>query len=103
MDTRKCHNVLEEVFTERLRQHQKFGEQNHANGIWSMILGEEFGEVSQAALQAKFPHFASIKDKPLIEASGISPEQYYLSSLRKELIEVAAVAVAWVEKLDRET
>lgn len=68
--------VLSDVLDERVRQVKKWGPQSHDDGYWALILGEEYGEVCQAAM-----------DKPVQE-------------LRDELIQVAAVAVAWVEDLD---
>lgn len=76
-------NIFLEIATERHNQDAKFGEQNHSPAKWLMILGEEVGEVNKAALEAEFQH----KD---------------LSEYRNELIQVAAVAIAMIECLDRE-
>ena len=75
--------ILNEVRQERKRQDEKWGEQNHNPADWLMILSEEVGEASKAALEAKFVH----------DDGGLR--------YRKELIQVAAVAVAMVESLDR--
>lgn len=75
--------ILLEVESERRKQDGKWGVQNHNPADWLMILGEEFGEASKAALEAKFCHNDGGR------------------SYRKELIQVAAVAVAMVESLDR--
>jgi hypothetical protein len=72
--------VLVEVAMERRAQDARWGEQNHEDPVWALILGEEFGEACQAALQH----------------SSTDP-----TDLRAELIQVAAVAVAWVESMDR--
>jgi len=80
---RKTKAILLEVEIERRNQDDKWGEQNHNPADWLMILGEEFGEASKAALEAKFIH----------NDNGIR--------YRKELIQVAAVVVAMVEALDR--
>lgn len=53
------------------------------------ILGEEFGEASRAALEVYFAH----RKRP--------QKRTWLERLRMELIQVAAVAVAIVEHLDR--
>lgn len=74
--------VLEEVGFERAAQNAKWGEQNHDDFIWSAILGEEVGEVCKAALHDRFGGE---------EAGG----------QREELLQVAAVAIAWVECIDR--
>lgn len=81
-------NVLEEVDAERQRQDEKWGEQNHVPVEWIAVLGEEFGEVCQDALKYHFGDKELLGDK-------------YLRQYRQELIQVAAVAVAMVECLDR--
>jgi hypothetical protein len=88
--------VLTDVRTERSRQDNLWGVQNHDSGIWALILGEEFGEACQAALDVRYgqvtdtgPSAARINDNKVMQ-------------LRSELIQVAAVAVAWVESIDRE-
>lgn len=72
--------VLNEVASERARQDARWGEQNHEDLVWGAILGEEVGEVSQAMLEDRFGRGGN---------------------LREELLQVAAVAVAWVECIDR--
>jgi NTP pyrophosphatase (non-canonical NTP hydrolase) len=83
--------VLEEVAQERLRQDRMWGEQNHDPFTWLAILGEEVGEANRAALEAVFWERYGMPDHPLQLAS------HY----REELIQVAAVATAMVECLDR--
>ena len=75
--------ILNEIIQERYNQTEKWGEQNHIPSAWTDILMEEVGEVSRAILEAVF-------------GDG-SWDDY-----RKELIQVAAVAVSMVECLDRE-
>lgn len=75
-------NILDEIKKERVKQDVKWGEQNHAPADWLMILGEEVGEANKAALEAKFG------SKTLAE-------------YREELVQVAAVAVAMIQCLDR--
>ena len=72
----KTEAVIQEILLERRRQDQKWGEQNHTTFKWLAILGEEFGEACTAALE--------------------------YSNLREELIQVAAVAVVFIECLDRQ-
>lgn len=74
--------VLQEILAERIRQDQKWGQQDHPPADFLMILGEEVGEANKAALEHKFAN------KPLDE-------------YRKELVQVAAVAVAMIESYDR--
>ena len=81
-------SILEKVREERERQEKLWGQQNHNPAIWLMILGEEVGEANQAYCEAYFA-----KGKGIIHNE--------LRHLRTELIQVAAVAVAIVESLDR--
>lgn len=67
--------ILEEVGQEREAQDLKWGEQNHRDSVWLAILTEEVGECAKAILEGK--------------------------GLTRELIQVAAVAVAWVESRGR--
>jgi NTP pyrophosphatase (non-canonical NTP hydrolase) len=78
------HNTLGDVSNERARQDAKWGEQNHDDGTWGLILGEEFGETCEAALAVAF--------------GNADPNR-----VREELVQVAAVAVAWIECIDRRT
>ena len=73
--------ALVDVEVERARQDAMWGVQDHHPAIWMMILGEEVGEANKAAIENRCGH--------------------PLSEYRKELIQVAAVAVAAVECLDR--
>ena len=69
--------MIKKILTERVRQDARWGEQNHDDFTWSVILGEEVGEVCQAILA---------DDTEQVE---------------KELVQVAAVAVAWLECIER--
>ena len=76
-------DVLGSVLSERMSQDQKWGEQNHDDLYWLAILTEEVGEVAQEIITPK--------------QDGCFPEDRVV----KELIQVAAVAVAWVEAIGR--
>lgn len=76
--------LVDQIAAERTRQDSKWGEQNHAPAFYLMILGEEVGEANKAALEAYF-----LKDPARLE------------DYRDELIQVAAVAIAMIECLDR--
>lgn len=69
--------VLWEVATERKRQDERWGQQDHSGEKWFRILGEEVGEVAKAI------------------------NEHDVDNYREELIQVAAVAVSAVESLDR--
>jgi NTP pyrophosphatase (non-canonical NTP hydrolase) len=75
------HKILSDVDMERDRQMEKWGEQRHPATYWVCILTEEVGEVAQAC----------ISDKAMID------------DLRQELVQTAAVAVAWLECIDELT
>jgi NTP pyrophosphatase (non-canonical NTP hydrolase) len=79
-------SVLFEIKKERIRQDDKWGVQNCHDFEWCSILTEEVGEVARAANEANFD-------------SGKNRGDF--RSLRAELIQVAAVAAAWVEAIDR--
>jgi hypothetical protein len=85
--------ISDEVAVERGRQLNKWGAQNHDPAKWMLILGEEFGEAAKEACEAVFVD----RDEDDGDALLLSR----LSNLRDELIQVAAVAQAFVESLDR--
>jgi NTP pyrophosphatase (non-canonical NTP hydrolase) len=74
--------VMIDIAEERQRQNEKWGEQNHDDYTWLAILSEELGETAQAALHNEFGG----------DAKG---------TLRTELVQVAAVAIQWLECIDR--
>ncbi len=86
--------VLIEVLEERIRQDKKWGEQNHCPFKYLAILGEEVGESNKAAIESY--DFKSNEFKRFPTNSESKLDEY-----RMELIQVAAVAVAAVECLDR--
>lgn len=70
------------VADERARQNAKWGEQTHHDFVWLAILMEEVGELAQAITQTEHggPHAGTAK---------------------AELVQVAAVAVQWIECMER--
>jgi NTP pyrophosphatase (non-canonical NTP hydrolase) len=80
--------ILKEVKEERERQDGIWGEQNHKPIEWMAILMEEVGEASKEALEAYFEGKA--KDR-----------KFLLKRYRKEIIQVAAVAISMIESFDR--
>ena len=68
--------IFDLIRTERKRQDDKWGIQRQHDMIWLAILVEEVGEVAQAILKKE------------------SKER-----IKTELVEVAAVAVAWLENI----
>ena len=77
-------SIFGDVAKELQRQIDKWGIQHHDPLVWNAILGEEVGEVSKAILETWF------QDRP-----GDGGEEY-----RKELIQVAAVAISAIRALD---
>ena len=75
-------NVLNQIRAERERQNKKWGEQNHDDYRWLAILTEEVGELAQAILHDEF---------------GGS----HAGTAKTELVHVAAVAVQWLECMER--
>lgn len=80
--TMELSNAVHDMLAERVRQEAKWGEQNHDPFTYMVILGEEFGEACQAALQLRYDNGAP-------------------GRLREEAIHTAAVAIAIIECLDR--
>lgn len=76
--------VLAEVAMERERQDAKWGDQSgNTDLVWVAVLAEETGEVAQAVLKSHFEGGMDILD------------------VRQELVQVAAVAVAHIEAIDK--
>ena len=88
--------VYDEIHTERERAHVKHGTRGNSreeaswlNPEWLPILVEEVGEVAHLlTYDAYLEHGQSAYFERIIE-------------LRKELIQVAAMACAWVDAIDR--
>lgn len=90
--------VLRAVTEERQRQDKKWGQQNHRHPVWMLILAEEVGEVAKEALEREVEDQAARLMNSTVAEVG---EVYVKDHLRDELIQVAAVAIAWVECIDR--
>ncbi len=93
-------SVSNEVTAERQEQHSKWGEQNHDNGT-----GGAMSESMAVALKKRTDSktkkgtltWMDILAEEIAEAfAETDPDK-----LRTELVQVAAVAVAWVECIDR--
>lgn len=68
---------LQKVLAERLRQDEKWGVQNHDDWRWLPILMEEVGEASEAMLEGR------------------------PADVHREVVHVCAVALAWLEAMER--
>lgn len=92
--------VLPEIADERERQDEKWGEQNHPDGTGPgyRVHAIEARVRCQRAAQSGLVTYKDILEEEVYEAfAETDPDK-----LRVELVQVAAVAVAWIEKLDRE-
>jgi hypothetical protein len=72
----------QQIKDERKRQDILWGIQNHDASNWALILSEEVGEAIKEANDVVF-RMKSTKD------------------LKKEIVQVAAVCVAWLECMER--
>jgi NTP pyrophosphatase (non-canonical NTP hydrolase) len=79
-------HIITAIINERDRQDKKWGEQNHRIEKWVPILGEEFGELCEAINETIF-------------YNGSDKGGY--ENMRNEAIQVAAVAVGFLECLER--
>lgn len=94
-------DALVSVMLERFRQEKKWGEQNHSPEWWLAILTEEVGELAQAILteQCALCDGANVKADAL---PGVPrTEDGDMMFVRKEALHVAAVALAFIECIDR--
>ncbi len=93
---------LQEVANERARQNIKWGDQDHPDGTGDApaVAAAVFAkaETNKAAEQGTLD-WRLILDEEVAEAFAESDRV----KLRTELIQVAAVAIAWVEAIDRRT
>ncbi len=93
-------NILREIQDERIKQKTKWGEQNHNLVEWIAILTEEVGEAAKEAVDHHFKNPAKDMNGKMYKVSEFE-QMDRLSDYRKELIQVAAVAVQMIECLDR--
>lgn len=101
--------VLNEVLAERVRQDEKWGEQNwpsfpewatkaSTRANWFGVPTEANAKlVTETRFRRREGTYADIFVEEVAEAIGALDEDH----LREELVQVAAVAVAWIEAIDR--
>ena len=70
--------ILDEVYEERKKQQEKWGQQTHSPADWYTVLGEEYGEVGHAINEG------------------------HTLNYREELVQTAAVCVAMIDSIDRQ-
>lgn len=88
--------ILGDVIEERRRQVVKWGQQDHPSGDTSPEL-QELCDRAQVLCKSSDDTWPRILLEEVLEAF-VEPEG---PRLRQELIQVAAVAVAWIEAIDR--
>lgn len=104
-------NVLDEICQERARQERKWGQQDHAdwhdhlqayNG-WNIDIADADAAkiICDEAFATGQGSYAHILNEEVQEAFAEAKDGDK-AKLRVELIQVAAVAVAWIEKLYRD-
>lgn len=115
--------VLAEVLAERARQDAKWGEQNHPDvdrvltdrqgGCNTRRMAEEYGiptarsarsecNCATDAGQCTWAHIAVEELCEAVEAATDAQQgRKPISALRQELVQLAAVVVAWIEAIDR--
>lgn len=99
--------ILVEVLSERYRQFEKWGVQSHVD-IWEST-ADGIGEALEC-FRVMAARYKALNDDPNpTDWTGILLEEVYEAleqighdaNLREELVQVAAVAVAWIEAIDR--
>lgn len=101
--------VLDDIHWERVNQDEKWGEQNHPNGTGPDVINPIIATTMRS--RADFAReicnnehnngrgtWQQVLEEEVSEAFAESDPQ----KLREELIQTAAVAVAWVEAIDRQ-
>ncbi len=95
-------DILLEVHDERRRQDARFGEQNHRDGLGHPMA---FDYPTEWRAKESYEHAKRTNDLTWCHVLG---EEFCealhagnVDRLREELIQVAAVAVAWIECIDR--
>ena len=96
----KVLSVFGEIFVERERQDRKWGEQNHPDGSgqYPETIDADVAKMAcQDAADGGYLTWVHILREEVAEAfAETDPVR-----LRAELLQVAAVAVAWIEAIDR--
>lgn len=118
-ETTTPHPVLDEIRNERARQDVHFGEQNWPDGTGPRVpfaghlcyMGQAADDMRRAtkAAAGEFPGLDPARYGPLTWRHILLEEVFEAlaecdeAKLRVELVQVTAVAVAWVEAIDRRT
>ncbi len=77
------YRIIDEILAERERQDEKWGPDRTLHPLyWLAILTEEVGEAAKATIEP-------------------NPPRSIDTEMRREVVQVAASAVAWLEAMDR--
>jgi NTP pyrophosphatase (non-canonical NTP hydrolase) len=82
--------IVKAILNERDEQDNKWGVQKHSHTKWLAILVEEVGEVALSVNEI-CPALGELKERAKLND---------IKELRTELIQTAAVCVAWLEHID---
>ena len=95
--------VLVQVAAERLRQDERWGEQNHPDGTGTArsVVADVAADHARNACEVAFATGNGTWRHILLEEVYEALAEADPQKLRTELIQVAAVATAWVEAIDR--
>lgn len=96
-------NIVDEFFHERARQYDKWKNQSLPNGtddrnrgIWPALRDAARAECQEAAKNKKCTWLLVLREEVYEAFAETDPVE-----LRKELVQVGAVAAAWIEDIDR--
>jgi hypothetical protein len=98
----KTGNVLAEVRQEREAQDVKWGEQNHPDGTGTPGSRSD-ADFARLRCQERFAAGTGTWLDVLLEEVAEAAAESDPAALREELLQVGAVATAWVEAIDRRT
>ncbi|MHC1664725.1 hypothetical protein ACODUI_06220 [Stenotrophomonas geniculata] len=114
VDLGPSQSVLDEVAQERARQEAKWGQQNHVDwtptsaatdlaGAWPAGAGDHFKFITDYKAKGAEGHRLGYFDILMEEVAEAHDEARdgNAKATRAELVQVAAVAVAWIECIDR--
>jgi hypothetical protein len=92
-------NAFQEINRERIRQDGLWGEQNHSDGTGERFRADAdmYRADCDAAARAGSLHWFDILLEEVYEAAAESDPK----KLRVELVQSAAVIMAWIEAIDR--
>lgn len=97
---RTLNRTLIQVLQERRSQDEKWGEQNHPDGTDTAFY-KEYADRNREATEEAAREGYLTWTHILLEEVGEACAEEDTAALRAELIQVAAVATAWVEAIDR--